>query len=121
MVEMREPQMNRCSSGIAADDKGRIWIVTLIRQIKDEESVNIGVRVARGADGARSVGVSVGGNTDVRETDMYQLEVYAPDGILLGKVPLNQFVDDIRIINNRLFLLDRMRGMKYYEYKIIEI
>jgi hypothetical protein len=29
-------------------------------------------------------------------------------------------VDDIRIINNRLFLLDSMRGMQYYEYKIIE-
>jgi hypothetical protein len=120
MVEMREPQMNRCSSGIAVDNKGRIWIVSLIRQAKEDESVNIGVRVARGANGARSLGVSVGGNTDTRETDMYQLEVYAPDGILLGKLSLNQFVDDVRIINNRLFLLDRMRGMQYYEYKIVE-
>jgi len=120
MVSLREPQMNSCSNGIAVDDKGRIWVVTLKRQINEEESVEIGVRVARGADGARSVGMSVGGNTDVRETDMYQLEVYAPDGILLGKLPLNQFVDDVRIINNRLFLLDRMRGMQYYEYKIIE-
>jgi len=89
MVSLREPQMNRCSNGIAVDNEGRIWIVTLKRQIKEEESVNIGVRVARGADG-------------------------------LGKLPLSQFVDDIRIINNRLFLLDRMRGMQYYEYKIIE-
>jgi hypothetical protein len=120
MVSMREPQMNRCSNGIAVDNKGRIWIVTLKRQIKEEESVNIGVRVTQGAGGARSVGMSVGGNTDARETDMYQLEVYAPGGILLGKLPLNQFVDDIRIINNRLFLLDSMRGMQYYEYKIIE-
>ncbi len=120
MVSLREPQMNRCSNGIAVDNKGRIWVVSLKRQIKDEESVNIGVRVARDASGARSMGMSVGGNTDVRETDMYQLEVYAPDGILLGKLPLSQFVDDIRIINNRLFLLDRMRGMQYYEYKIIE-
>lgn len=120
MVSMQEPQMNRCSNGIAVDNKGRIWIVTLKRQIKEEESVNIGVRVTQGAGGARSVGMSVGGNTDVRETDVYQLEVYAPGGMLLGKLPLNQFVDDIRIINNRLFLLDSMRGMQYYEYKIIE-
>jgi hypothetical protein len=120
MVTMREPQMNRCSNGIAVDNKGRIWIVTLKRQIKEEESVKIGVRVTMGAGGARSVGMSVGGNTDVREADVYQLEVYAPGGILLGKLPLNQFVDDIRIINNRLFLLDSMRGMQYYEYKIIE-
>jgi hypothetical protein len=120
MVSMREPKMNRCSSGIAVDNKGRIWIVALKRQIKEEESVNIGVRITMGAGGTRSVGMSVGGNTDVRETDVYQLEVYAPGGILLGKLPLNQFVDDIRIIKDRLFLLDRMRGMKYYEYKIIE-
>ena len=120
MVSMREPQMNRCSNGIAVDNKGRIWIVALKRQIKEEESVNIGVRVTMGAGGARSVGMSVGGNTDVRETDVYQLEVYAPGGILLGKLSLNQFVDNIRIINNRLFLLDSMRGMQYYEYKIIE-
>jgi len=120
MVSMQEPQMNRCSNGIAVDNKGRIWIVTLKRQVKEEESVNIGVRVTQGAGGARSVGMSVGGNTDVRETDMYQLEVYAPGGMLLGKLPLNQFVDDIRIINNRLFLLDSMHGMQYYEYKIIE-
>jgi hypothetical protein len=112
--------MNRCSHGIAVDNKGRIWIVSLKRQIKEEESVNIGVRVTMGAGGARSVGMSVGGNTEVRETDMYQLEVYAPGGILLGKLPLSHFVDDIRIINNRLFLLDSMRGMQYYEYKIIE-
>jgi len=120
MVSMQEPQMNRCSNGIAVDNKGRIWIVTLKRQIKEEESVNIGVQVTQGAGGARSVGMSVGGNTDVRETDVYQLEVYAPGGMLLGKLPLNQFVDNIRIINNRLFLLDSMRGMQYYEYKIIE-
>jgi len=120
MVSMQEPEMNRCSNGIAIDNKGRIWIVNLKRQVKDEESVNIGVRVTQGAGGARSVGMSVGGNTDVRETDMYQLEVYAPGGILLGKLAMNHFVDDIRIINNRLFLLDSMRGMQYYEYKIIE-
>jgi len=120
MVSMQEPQMNRCSNGIAIDNKGRIWIVNLKRQVKDEESVNIGVRITQGAGGARSVGMSVGGNTDVRETDTYQLEVYAPGGILLGKLPVNHFVDDIRIINNRLFLLDSMRGMQYYEYKIIE-
>lgn len=103
-----------------ADSKGRLWVVTFKRQIKEEEKIEIGVTVQREADGSRSMGMSVGGNTDVRETDMYQLEVYASDGILLGKLPLSQFADDIRIEKDRLFLLDRMRGMQYYEYKIIE-
>jgi hypothetical protein len=120
MVSIRQPEMNRCSGGIAVDDKGRIWVVTFKRQIKEEEKIEVGVSVQQGADGSRSMGMSVGGNTDVRETDMYQLEVYASDGILLGKLPLNQFADDIRIVKDRLFLLDRMRGAQYYEYKIIE-
>lgn len=64
--------------------------------------------------------MSVAGNTDVRKTDMYQLEVYTPDGVLLGKLPLTHFVDDIRINKDNLYLLDKMRGMKYYEYKIID-
>ena len=30
------------------------------------------------------------------------------------------FVDDIRIHQDRIFLLDRMRGAQFYEYKITE-
>jgi len=116
----REPEMNRCSSGIAVDDKGRIWVVGLKRQIKDNERVQTNVRVSMETGGVRNLAMSVTGNSDVRETDMYQLEVYAPDGILLCKLSLNQFVDDIRIEKDKLYLLDGMRGMQYYEYKIIE-
>lgn len=117
---IRAPEMNRCSSGIAVDDKGRLWIVSLKRQIKENERVQTDVRVRMEPGGVRNMAMSVTGNTDVRETDMYQLEIYAPDGILLGKLELNQFVDDIRIQKDRLYLLDKMRGMQYYEYKIIE-
>lgn len=120
MVEIQQPEMNRCSSGIAVDDKGRAWVVTLKRQIKEDEQIQTDVRVSRGPGGERAMSVSVLGNTEVKETDMYLLEVYDPDGILLGKLQLNQFVDDIRIEKDRLFLLDKMRGMQYYEYKIID-
>jgi len=51
---------------------------------------------------------------------MYQLEIYSPEGILLGKIQLNHFVDSIRIKNNRLFLIDKNRGAKVYIYKILE-
>ncbi len=116
---IQAPDMNRCSSGIAVDDKGRIWIVSLKRQIKENERIQTSVRVMM-QDGVRNMTMSVTGNTDVLETDMYQLEIYAPDGILLGKLQLNQFVDDIWIEKDRIYLLDKMRGMQYYEYKIIE-
>ncbi len=120
MVSIREPEMNRCSNGIAVDSEGRIWVVNLKRQIKEEEKIELGITVQQDEAGSRSLGMQVGGNTDVRETDMFQLEIYAADGILLGKLPLNHFVDDIRIKKDRLYVVDRMRGMQYYEYKIIE-
>jgi hypothetical protein len=70
--------------------------------------------------GQRSVSYSVSGNTDVQETDTYQLQVYDPEGVLLGNIPLDKFVDDIHIDKDRIYLLDQMRGMQYYEYKIVE-
>lgn len=60
------------------------------------------------------------GNTDLRETDAYKLEVFDPDGLKLGEIPLQQFVDGIFIFGDRLFLLDRMRGASVQEFRNIE-
>jgi hypothetical protein len=37
----------------------------------------------------------------------------------LGEIPIGLFADDIRILGDNLFLLDRMRGVKYYQYRIV--
>jgi len=118
-VQFRMPDMNRVSSGIAIDGKGRVWVVTLKRQLKEDEQVQMGV-MATMSGGQRSVSYSVSGNTDVQETDTYQLEVYNPEGLLLGNIQVNKFVDDIHIEKDRIYLLDQLRGMQYYEYKIVE-
>ena len=118
-VSIRMPKMNRCSNGIATDDKGRVWVVSLKRQIEEEEEVQTKKRVTS-MGGQKSMELSYSGSTENRETDMYQLEIFAPDGVLLGKIPLSHFVDDIRIEKDRLFMLDKMRGSQYYEYKIVE-
>jgi sugar lactone lactonase YvrE len=120
MVKIQMPQMNRCSNGIATDDKGRVWVISLKRQIKEDEEVQTEMRVERGMGGQKSMSLSFKGSTENKKTDMYQLEIFAPDGVLLGKIPLSHFVDDIRIKKDRLFLLDKIRGAQYYEYKIIE-
>ena len=113
------PDMNRVASGIAVDNKGRVWVVTNKRQIKEDERVGMNVSVSM--DGAqRSTSYSVQGNTDVQETDMYQIEIYDPEGVLLGTIQLDKFVDDIHIAKDRVYILDRMRGMQYYVYKIVE-
>ncbi|MGB6340885.1 MAG: NHL repeat-containing protein [Candidatus Aminicenantaceae bacterium] len=119
-VMIEQPDMNRCASGVAVDSKGRVWVVTLSRQIKEEERVETNVRVSMSQTGGRSMNMSVGGNTDMKETDMFRLEVYDPEGVLLGTIPVKQFVDDIFISGDKIYLLDRMRGMQFFEYQIVD-
>ena len=119
-ISIQMPEMNRCSSGVAVDNKDRIWIATLKRQIKENERVQTSVMTTMSSSGERAMNMSVKGNTEVKETDMYLLEIFDPDGILLGKIQLKHFVDDIKIQKDRLYLLDKRRGMQYYEYKIID-
>jgi len=115
MSRYTAPKMNSCSRGIAADGAGRIWVVTYRRQIKPEEKVQISQ-----SGTAAGVTTKVEGNTDLRTTDMFQLEIFGRDGILLGALPLTHFVDGIWIFGNRLYLLDRERGVTYYQYEIRE-
>ena len=116
---VRMPDMNRVANGIAVDDKGRVWVVTNKRQIKEDEQVGTNVQVSM-MGGQRSTTYSVEGNTDVEETDMYRLEVFDPEGVLLGSIQLDRFVDGIHIDKDRIFFLDQMRGMQYYVYNIVE-
>jgi len=119
-VMIEQPDMNRCASGVAVDSKGRVWVVTLKRQINEEERVETNVRASMSTSGGRSMNVSVGGNTELRETDMFQLEVYDPEGVLLGAIPVKHFVDDIFLNGDKIYLLDRMRGMQFFEYQIVD-
>ena len=107
------PRMNSVSESLAVDSRDRIWVVTFKRQIKEEEKVYTITR----SSGAGST-TETKGNTDLQETDMYALEIFDADGVLLGEIPLDIFVDEIYIMNDNLFLLDQMRGVKYYQYKI---
>jgi len=109
------PRMNLVSAGIDADDQGRVWVVTYNRQFKKEEEVG---RMVTYSGGVATTKIS--GNTELQTTDMYKLEIFSPDGVLLGEIPLTQFVNLIHIWKDRLFLLDRDRGVKFYEYKIGE-
>ncbi|MFC2156331.1 NHL repeat-containing protein [Acidobacteriota bacterium] len=118
-VSIRMPQMNRCSYGIAADEKGRVWVVTLDRQLEEDERVGMSMSVSM-SGGQRSMNMKPQGNTEITETDALKLQVFDTDGFLLGEIPLENFVDAIRIHKDRLFLIDRLRGTKFYEYKIID-
>jgi sugar lactone lactonase YvrE len=114
------PEMNSCSVGIAVDGRGRVWVVTYTRQLKKEEQVQTTMMMVGGRGGASNVSVKTEGNTDLRTTDAFKLEIFSPDGVLLGEIPLTHFADVIRVFGDRLYLIDRERGVTVYEYRIVE-
>jgi DNA-binding beta-propeller fold protein YncE len=104
------PQLNYVSNGIAVDSKGRAWIATLNRQPTREEEGEV-----ISAPGARRVKSSA----ELEKIDAYKLEIFDPDGILLGEMPLDHRVHGMRIYKNYLFTWER-NFAKYYQYEIIE-
>ena len=118
-VSVRGPQLNRCASGIAVDAKGRVWVVTMTRQLKKEEQVGMSMTVSMDGSGGRTMGMKPQGEgQELRTTDAYKLEVFSADGALLGSLPLDFFVDGIFIYGDRLFLMDKLRGTQFKEYRI---
>ena len=115
----RMPQMNRCAVGLAVDGKGRLWVATLTRQLKKEEQVSMNFTAMMSSGGGRTMGYKAEGDTDLRTTDAYKLEVFDPDGVFLGEIRVDSFVDGIFIFGDRLFLLDKLRGTRFTEYKIV--
>jgi hypothetical protein len=105
------PKMNTVSTGISPDEKGRIWVLTLNRQLRREEQQSVitggGARITKRAD------------VDREKTDVYKLEIFDSDGILLGEIRLGHHAHDIRIIKNYLFIWER-NNAKIYQYEIKE-
>jgi sugar lactone lactonase YvrE len=119
-VSMSSPEMNTCSAGIAVDAKGRIWVLTYARQLKKDEQVQTSMMSVGGQAGVSNVSIKTEGNTDLRTTDALRLDVFDPDGSLLGEIPLSHFADVLRISGDDLFLIDRERGVTVYYYRIVE-
>ncbi|HSA96464.1 MAG TPA: NHL repeat-containing protein [Acidobacteriota bacterium] len=118
-VSVRGPQLNRCASGVAVDAKGRVWVVTMTRQLKKEEQVGMMMTMSMDGSGGRTMGMKPQGEgQELRTTDAYKLEVFDADGSLLGSLPLDFFVDGIFIFGDRLFLMDKLRGTQFKEFRI---
>jgi hypothetical protein len=118
-VSVRMPQLTRCATAAAVDAKGRLWVVTMARQLRENEKVQTSITFENRGGGETSSAKTTGA-VDLRTTDAYKLEVYDVDGILLGSIPAGIFVDFIHIAGDRLFLIDRQRGVQIHEFKIKE-
>jgi hypothetical protein len=108
-IGIQMPTLNTVSDGIAADERGRIWVITLNRQMTQEET---GSEVVAG--GRRRLVEPV-----IQKIDIYKLEVFGPDGILLSELPLNHVAHGIRIWGDYLFLWE-LNTATVYQYRIRE-
>lgn len=109
------PKMNVVSNGIAVDGKGRIWVITLRRQLTKEEMGSGGSVVTTDAAVSRTASAQ----PKVVKGDVYKLEIYSPDGVLLGEIPLSHHAHGIRIFGDNLFIREYYNTI-FYHYKIIE-
>jgi DNA-binding beta-propeller fold protein YncE len=88
------------SQGIDVDSQGRIWIITVTRRPNKEEVPPAGL--------------------EITETDRYRLDVLDSKGTFLESFPLTHFCEDMRIIDNKIYILDQSRTMRFYIYKVSE-
>jgi hypothetical protein len=108
---IQAPRMNTVSTGIAFDGAGRIWVNTWARQMSEEEM---------------GASITVGGVTrttkpsKIKKMDIHKLEIFAPDGLLLGKIPLDHLAHGIRIFGDMLLVWERTNAA-VYQYRIIDV
>lgn len=104
------PSLNTVSTGIAVDGKGRIWVITLIRQLTRDETGSV-VSTSGGGRKAK--------NPSKEAKDVFKFEIFDSEGILLGDIPIETPANSPRIFGDSLFFVDAYDAA-VYEYKIIE-
>lgn len=115
-VVSNAPKMNVVSEGIAADGKGRIWVITRRRQLTKEEMASGGSVVTTDAG---VVSRTAPAQPKVVKGDIYKLEIFSPDGFFLGEIPLTHHANEIRIFGDNLFIREDFNTV-FYQDKIIE-
>jgi sugar lactone lactonase YvrE len=102
------PFLNSVSMGIAADAEGRVWVNTFNRQMTLEEQ---GAEMIVG-------GVRTTRESNIVKMDINKLEIFDPDGGLLGEIPLGHLAHGIRIVGDMLFVWERSDA-RIYQYHIV--
>lgn len=99
------------NNALDVDPRGRLWVVTHTRRWKKEELI---MRQYYG--GQERV---VGDRTQTK-TDLFEIQVFDNGGALLQKVPLTHFCDYIKVIGDKVYILDKDRLGQFYVYRIEE-
>ncbi|MCP4728188.1 MAG: 6-bladed beta-propeller [bacterium] len=100
--------------GIDVDSNGRIWTLSIRKRIKRGTGAVLGGITHED----RSSSYVIRGNTEVTETDSFCLELFDSDGTLLKTFVLSHFVTNLRILNDKIYILEQLRGMQFHIYDI---
>jgi len=95
--ETEVPEMTFVSSRIGVDHKHRMWVVTINKQ------------PVRKKDGSYE-----------RVPNMTALEIFDKDGLFLGELSFPERGGFMRLIGDRIYLIDTREEMCIYEYRIVE-
>ncbi len=101
--------------GIDTDSEGRIWVLTYRKDINKKDRAGIGLRTENGI-----TSYYVWGNPEIKEADNYCLELFNSEGILLKVFLLNHWATNLKIIQNKIYIIDMLRGMQCYIYTITQ-
>ena len=118
-ISVEGASWNKCSEAVAADDKGRVWVITFRRQLKEEEEAGTSTRMSRNDQGAQ-ISMKPNFSGEVTSTDAFSLEVFDSEGAFLYSFPLDHFGELIRFHGDRLYILDGLRRMQVHVYQIKE-
>lgn len=94
--------MNRITDGIETDHQGRIWVLSHFKN--------------------RFQRTEEPGPNDASKINLWRFEIYNPDGVLIGRLPVPQEkFEKMRIFGSTMFLIDTNKDMLIYEYEIVDL
>ena len=108
----------KISAGLSIGDHGRIYLVTTTRtRSKEEKRIGMKLQII-GKNGITKYRGHIGHGIHSDITDLYQLLVFNSSGKIIASKQLNHHCDKIKVLKDKIYVVDAYVTMKIYEYKI---
>ncbi len=112
--KLKKPFSKFSTNGISVDNKGWIWTLTQRKGFNKGDIAGLGMK----SDSDGNSSYWIWGNPEVKKNDCYMLELFSPEGILLKRFILEHYITKMWILNNRIYILEQIRGMQFHVYDI---